>query len=225
MINKLIQKKKNILGWILLRRMEWDSYWYCRKKDPQKLRRVFGIGLSRTGTTSFHEAMQSLGWNSAHSVHWLGLDTDDLIRWTRKSDFNCFSDTPYNENIYARLYSEFPDALFVLTTRDKESWKKSIERWLWDVPEKKNYLLSLRPKYEKGVVNTIPENQLLVLDLGEDNKMEKLCSFLGVEYNGKNFPYKNVNKGLFPRQRTQLKSLFLALFGVPIIYILKRMGI
>lgn len=87
--------------------------------------RIFGLGLSRTGTSSLSRALEILGYRSNHypSVsyrfgHFFGLKRQDL------RNFDAFSDISILP-IYRQLDRKFPGAKFIFTTREKEAWLSS----------------------------------------------------------------------------------------------------
>ena len=86
--------------------------------------KVFGIGLSRTGTTSLYNALERLGYNS---LHWLNHDTADLISQPDFFLYDSFTDTSVSHQ-FEWLYHTFPNSKFILTKRDFNSWHKSIAR-------------------------------------------------------------------------------------------------
>jgi hypothetical protein len=93
---------------------------------------AFCIGLSRTGTKSFGEAMEHLGFSR---LGWTER-SDDLMRaWQERrldelfaaaEPFDVLHDIPW-ALMYRELAVEFPDARFVLTRRSSEDvWLRSI---------------------------------------------------------------------------------------------------
>lgn len=82
-------------------------------------RKVFGIGMPRTGTGSLFEAMKILGYKSEHYI-----EPEDYPRALRENDFLC--DMPICSR-FTELKIDFPDALFILTFRNAEDWLSSIE--------------------------------------------------------------------------------------------------
>ena len=79
--------------------------------------KVFGIGLSRTGTRSLAEAFQLLGYNFLHNPH-----RSTLLRGQHDgaSDIAIF--------IHFKIIDKkFPGSKFILTVREKESWLGSIK--------------------------------------------------------------------------------------------------
>ena len=84
--------------------------------------KVFGIGLSRTGTSSLNAALKRLGYNA---VHWASPLTRDLIHQEDFVLFDAFTDICISHQ-FEWLYHTFPNSKFILTTRPIESWVKSV---------------------------------------------------------------------------------------------------
>lgn len=92
--------------------------------------KIFCIGLSRTGTTTFNAVMTRLGFLARSGPSGLGLAlyemgrVDDICAIAEKYD--CLCDLPY-PLIYERLAERFPDSRFVLTIRRSEDkWLESL---------------------------------------------------------------------------------------------------
>jgi len=100
--------------------------------------RIFCIGLSRTGTSSLITALRVLNIQAIHSLHGgSSSDIDYLSDMILKGDFNlstfdnsilAYGDIPI-PMFYKRLSQQYPNAKFILTTRDIQSWLLSAERW------------------------------------------------------------------------------------------------
>jgi len=91
--------------------------------------KVFGIGLSRTGTRSLNRALQTLGFDPLHYP----LDHDTYSEMAHgQYDLTMLK---YHDGItditvsafYAQLDQAYPGSKFILTVRDKESWLNSCE--------------------------------------------------------------------------------------------------
>lgn len=95
--------------------------------------KVFCLGQNKTGTSTFGKAMQILGHKH---VSWskrlmrFGLQGNYMvIRWVSKR-FSSFDDKPWNNlDIIPRLMEWYPDAYFILLTRDPEKWYHSDLRF------------------------------------------------------------------------------------------------
>lgn len=100
---------------------------------------IFGCGLSRTGNKSLGDALKILGYNPVKYPKCV----DDL-----GSLYNAAVDITVVAWL-DELDVKFPDAKWILTVRDMESWLKSCERWfarsLDSFPEyKQSYLRHYR---------------------------------------------------------------------------------
>jgi len=84
--------------------------------------KVFGIGLSRTATTSLHEALGILGLKS---FHWMFKPEGRILRL--EDAYFCDALTDINAAFcFETLARMFPKAKFIYTTRPLDSWEKSI---------------------------------------------------------------------------------------------------
>jgi len=84
--------------------------------------KIFGIGLSRTATSSLNDALTLLGF---HSIHWLNPHSRTLISRDDFCLFDAFTDIPVSYQ-FEVLYHTFPNSRFIYTTRSIESWERSI---------------------------------------------------------------------------------------------------
>ena len=120
-------------------------------------RKIFCVSLSRNGTTSFHNYMESFGLKSIHYPRVLFTQMEKvgqeipkkkpklsivgrvllsrLIQKENKQDalevlenFEAFSDLPINL-LYKSLSKIYPNAIFILIERDIEKWLKSM-KWI-----------------------------------------------------------------------------------------------
>ncbi|MGK7903709.1 MAG: sulfotransferase [Hormoscilla sp.] len=153
-----------------------------KKWQRSKRMKVFGIGLSRTGTKSLTVALNMLGINV---VHYPNDETtmQELISgnyefsllnsWDGITDITV---APY----YAQLDKIYPDSKFILTVREKESWLKSMEaHWskkpiFDDAPEEKSKM-QLRRLLRSAVYGTYQFNAdrlSYVYDLHYKNVLE-----------------------------------------------------
>lgn len=92
-------------------------------------RKIFCIGLGRTGTTTFQDCMRILGY---HHRGWCGpelgllsmLDFDAIKSTIDK--FDSFDDYPF-PFLYKQLDEAYPNARFILTRRrNVDSWVNSV---------------------------------------------------------------------------------------------------
>ena len=171
------------------------------------MNKVFGIGLSRTGTLSLTHAMSMLGYKSCHFPE----DMKKVI------DFNFLCDSPIAAN-YKRLDKEWPGSKFILTIRELTSWLDSCQA-LWeshykDFEEFVSYIhlklygrldynrAAFAEAYENHVLDVLfyfrnRHDDLLVIDICKGEGWEKLCPFLGKEILSLNFPKVNGREYLY----------------------------
>ena len=131
-----------------------------KKIVSRSFNKVFCLGLSRTGTTSLHEALLALGLRSVHfPIHLftqpevLGLSPfqpslrlGPYAAWRRGKELkasrvhhdarkilersDAFCDLPV-PLFYKELHRQFPGSKFIVTTRALKPWLESM-RWLFD---------------------------------------------------------------------------------------------
>ncbi len=167
--------------------------------------KVFGIGLSRTGTMSLHYALIILGYRS----HFVFDGEEYLIE--ELSEFDAFTHTPL-ASIYQDLDQRFPNSKFILTVRkDRESWLNSCENQMnllgkktvalrkvlrrtygTEIFDRDKYNIAYERHYD-DVIKYFSErkNDLLILDICAGDGFEKLCPFLGKQIPRQSFPQKN----------------------------------
>ena len=114
----------------------------------EKKEKVFGIGFSKTGTTSLEQALTILGYNVCkgrqdlkHNDYLAALYVnkayDEIYRLTKY--WNAFADGPWGgSDLYKKLYEWYPDAKFILTIRDPESWYNSYIRMVTKFTENRD---------------------------------------------------------------------------------------
>lgn len=101
--------------------------------------KVFGIGLSRTGSTSLTEALTILGHHAIHfpadpvtqhEYSQFFANPSETLTLSLLDRYSAVTDTPLS-CVFRQLDRSYPGSKFVWTIRDKESWLKSCERW-WE---------------------------------------------------------------------------------------------
>ena len=97
--------------------------------------KVFGVGLSRTGTSSLAEAMRLLGLRTLHFDHSLTAH----MPHSRPFDFSCLYDDVDtvldlpSAFYYEELMQAYPSSLFVSTVRSASAWFDSFSAYLGSV--------------------------------------------------------------------------------------------
>ena len=97
--------------------------------------RIFGVGLHKTGTTSLHEALTILGYDSSHwpSAHWARAVYQEMVSMGKSTTLErhyAASDLPI-ALLYRELDMAYPGSRFILTVRDEDAWIDSVRRH-WD---------------------------------------------------------------------------------------------
>lgn len=142
---------------------------FCKAVFKDKVkplsRKIFGIGLQRTGTTSLGRALALLGFNhcgfQAELVnHYRQGDMAKVIAATEQYD--SFEDWPW-PLIYQQLHDIYPDALFVLTTRASE------DRWFESMVKHAKFVAQKRAIANDGDLNARGRKSFRAEVYGYDN--------------------------------------------------------
>lgn len=179
--------------------------------------KIFGIGLPRSGTSSFHSAMKILGYKSIHFAS--DAQTFKEVRagkydLTVAKENDTLCDIPIPA-IFPQLDEAFPGSKFIYTYREVNGWISSHAR----VPFNRNIPArgSMRDYYRSILYGVTQFNEsrfrfvhgdhhrrvmeyfsgpraadLLVLKITEGEGWEKLCPFLGRDVPDRPFPQRNV---------------------------------
>jgi hypothetical protein len=163
--------------------------------------KIFGIGLSRTGTTSLIRAFEILGYHSCHSPGTIDQFFSN----------NALADTPVVVG-YQFLDIMFPGSKFILTDRDEADWLRSCESiWRKYLQEQSEFLQHLHlalyntVQFSEGKfraarrrhLTAVKEyfagrpNDLLEMRICEGEGWERLCPFLGKPIPDVPFPREN----------------------------------
>ncbi|MCV6639596.1 sulfotransferase [Candidatus Albibeggiatoa sp. nov. NOAA] len=179
--------------------------------------KIFGIGLSRTGTTSLTQALDILGF---HTAHWINphtdreLDIDDVLLFDALTDISI-------SYMFETLYEKFPNAKFIYTTRPLDSWEKSVKthylrnhfssdlKKLIPITNYRNQTYqntqhniysnhtSWREAYlhfdtrVKTFFADKPQDKFLEFNIFVGDDWHQLCEFLGCDRPTIDFPWKN----------------------------------
>lgn len=183
--------------------------------------KVFGLGLSKTGTSSLGEALNLLGIPCIHYPF-----DDDTFRELSAGNFELsILKTSYQAIVdipaapyYAQWDRQYPGSKFILTVRDPQIWVKSAEKhwelmmhWWQEFPKFKRFQEFISAvvygtvgfnadrflfAYENHVRNVLHyfknrSEDLLVMDICAGEAWEKLCPFLGLPIPEIAFPHAN----------------------------------
>lgn len=168
--------------------------------------KIFCIGLSRTGTRSLTTALQKLGYKAIHYPR-----LRDVLRLSE--EYDAMADTPICLN-FKILEKMYPDAKFILTTRDPDDWLRScvtffskerspkltkqqeiIRGTLYgeDYYDEDSYRKGY-DEYHKDVMRYFSGKMHKLLIMNIVNKGEgydKICPFLGKEILNEEFPHEH----------------------------------
>ena len=191
--------------------------------QPIEGRKVFGIGLNKTGTTSLGEGLNALGIKTIHYPFKKRIHEELTAGNYRLSILNSYQgivDTPVAP-YYAQLDREYPGSKFILTVRNPEAWLRSIEahwlvmrQWCERDPQfgrftdfisaavygciefnrdRFLYAYETHEKNARAYFQSRP-NDFLVMDICQGDGWEPLCPFLGLEVPPFPFPHSNRGK-------------------------------
>jgi len=179
--------------------------------------KVFGIGLSKTGTTSLYAALHVLGYRSGTFGHMRALGLTDWFRGDFSVDyleaFDAVTDLPIG-CFFPQLDERYPNSRFILTVREIETWLSSCQKQFTREPD-------LAPGFTRDVhmaaygISTFDDSRfrfvhethrrnaewyfqnrpsdLLILDIIGGEGWPKLCDFLG--HPVPDVPFPNVKPG------------------------------
>ena len=91
--------------------------------------KIFGIGLSKTGTTSLAGALEILGFSVKDCLGVKTYTKGDIssIDSSALATYDAFTDTPI-PSFYQELDKLYPNAKFVLTVREMDAWLNSCRK-------------------------------------------------------------------------------------------------
>ena len=165
--------------------------------------KIFGIGASKTGTSTLGACFELLGythigWNEDLEEKYLGRNFDYLFDVAEK--YQSFEDTPWNsDNFFKELDRRFPGSKFILTVRDTRDWFRSYSTYfrgmIPDVADKERKLIADYERRNREVIEYFAQRpgDLLVINICAGEGWQAICPFLGVLPTGAPFPHRNKN--------------------------------
>jgi len=174
--------------------------------------KVFGIGATKTGTSSFGAAMEllgfhrHLGWSYRLASAYERGDLDPVLAAARK--YEVFEDKPWaSGTLYEVLADRFPRARFVLTVRDTAAWSVSHERhyapgsaipeilWIPDYAARRDEIVAEYEQRNAAIRAHFADqpDRLLVIDVTQGDAWATLCPFLGLPIPPEPFPVVNAS--------------------------------
>ncbi len=181
--------------------------------------KVFGIGLSKTGTTSLYAALAQLGYRTITYRHMARLGMQSWLDGTFDVDhlegIDAATDLPLAV-FFRDLDKAYPGSKFILTERPVEVWLKSAQKQFASTIQRR-----YKPTFSRdthlltyGFLKENPErmkrvyrehsaavrehfasrpDDLLIFNLFEGHGWPELCEFLGRDV--PNGPFPNVKPG------------------------------
>lgn len=190
---------------------------------PIEGRKVFGIGLNKTGTTSLGEALNRLGIKTIHYPFKKPI-YDELrggnFELSILRSYQGIVDTPVAP-YYAHLDRTYPGSKFILTVREPESWLRSIaahwpvmRQWCEREPQfgrftdfisavvygcieyDRDRFLYAYQTHERNVREYFRNrpDDFLIMDVCSGDGWDQLCPFLGLDVPEFSFPHSNRGK-------------------------------
>ncbi len=110
-------------------------------KDRSNQPKIFGLGLSRTGTSSLTLALERLGYRIMHfpddlsTVRELSRGDSKLSILRKYDGITDITTIPF----YKQLDAQYPGSKFILTVRELGPWLDSIEKLLSREPPGNEY--------------------------------------------------------------------------------------
>jgi hypothetical protein len=179
--------------------------------------KIFGIGLSKTGTTSLASALEILGYRTRDYPGLASYKPGDLscIDSQVLAQNEALTDTPI-PSFYRELDRQYPGSKFILTVRDMDGWLLSCKKQFTPkLAEKQNEAHNLlfmdlygttvfdEALFRSGYLQFVEgvrrhfkdrPGDLLVLDVAGGDGWEALCTFLGKPVPEVPFPKANVTR-------------------------------
>lgn len=172
--------------------------------------KIFLIGFNKCGTTSFHKFFHAQGLKSWHFMlknKYLAVEasqSNDIESCRRTfshgqvfSDFTYLTEEEFHEPLDSyRLWREaFPDAYFILNSRDVDSWLNSrmkhrggtfLSRYMiFSEQSKEEIVTEWRNKFQSHTENVLSffenDERFCHFMVGQDD-IEKIVSFLSPDY-------------------------------------------
>lgn len=187
------------------------------------MNKIWGVGLSRTGTRSLHEALGLLGFRSVHNPPPEEMYDGDFSSLKR---VDAALDIPI-ALWFRELDQAFPNSRFILTVREPEEWVESLCRHLnanpaatrperarrmrvavyGSVHPARDELLRVYHDHHREVTTYFADrpDDFLILNICKGQGWEVLCSFLQKNAPAQPFPHqhrmnKSTRKQIEPRK-------------------------
>ena len=175
--------------------------------------RVFGIGLNKTGTSSFHQAMTVMGYQS---LHWGGpsvrmeveqsIERGEPLLTRLDPTYDAFSDIEALSENFVLLDAQYPGSRFVLTVRPLDDWIDSRRRHVENNIRRRetgdyqgNFLVVDEDRWrrqwgrhtEAARRYFAGRDDFVEVDITAGAGWEPLCTLLGIAEPAQPFPWEN----------------------------------
>jgi hypothetical protein len=186
-----------------------------RETTPDRPR-IFGIGLNKTGTTTFDKALTILGFTTLHyggpEIHnavQLAIDDGEPLLSHIDPRYDAFSDIGLLSRRFRALDAQYSGSKFILTMRSLDIWIDSRRRHVQRNLERKaagaydgTFLVVDEAKWRAEWESHIKRareffrhrDNFLEVDLTLNPQWQTLCDFLGVPVPTQPFPWANRDK-------------------------------
>lgn len=183
-------------------------------------RKIFCIGFNKTGTTSLANYFRRCGLTACHwpsVVNGTDYEAKCASIWNQPAKvldtlapviaaYEVHSDVPW-PGLVKELAVSYPDARFILSTRNPESWWNSLDAhwslntrrhrmspyervqfrpYLGDLDRRfgrqhRSELIQAFMTHERTVIETLPCDAVLKIDIGDEHLALKLANFIGTD--------------------------------------------
>ena len=189
---------------------------FLEKINPFKEKKLFIVGLSKTGTTSLHDALRLLGIKSIHYPQFYYLDASKnnlKFKWHWKFERSrAFADIPVVAFL-DELIRRYPNAYVIYTSRDKGKWLESCRKHfqelainpvgealrlkVYGVSKFDFNLFSERyDKHSKMILERFKDHpNFIEIKLEQKDKWGPLCTFLDIPTPKEDYPHSNMYAG------------------------------
>jgi hypothetical protein len=186
----------------------------------QSTGKILGVGMHKTGTKSFANALRTLGYRVTGPF---GVDErhapDTTLKHALKviKEHDAAQDNPW-PFLYREIDAAYPGSKFVLTLRDPDDWIRSVvshfggtstpmREWIYGVGDPKGNegrYLEVYERHNRTVAESFSgrPRDFMILRVGDDKGWSTLCDFLGKPEPTTPFPHQNSE-----RQRRRSRSL------------------
>jgi hypothetical protein len=182
--------------------------------------KVLGVGMHKTGTKSFANALRTLGYRVTGPF---GVNERQALDTTLKhalktlEEYDAAQDNPW-PFLYREIDAAYPGSRFVLTLRDPDDWIRSVvnhfggtstpmREWIYGVGDPRgneSRYLEVYERHNRTVAAYFAgrPDDFMIMRVGDDDGWSLLCDLLGKPEPSTPYPYQNSE-----RQRRQRRSL------------------